>query len=540
MALASLFGLGFLTHLQEHHDLYHIVDFLETHVALGWFTLSALLALAVLVSAREVLWTPVQESVGVRIFGITYHTELRFDVENHHFMQEEVTKDLETIRQLGVDVVRTDVSWNRVPLGGDSALEFDSWYIDQVHAMGMKVMLIVKTQEQIDLYSKVLKRIDYIQITNEPNSTAFSVALGARNADEMIQKLISSFIQIHSYAPNSITVVNPIDVPAIRGYATISWTDLYRELAKNKVSPSITGFDSYPGGPYQWGYPSEVARSVWATRQSLGQSNGPTHPIWIIETGSPTYQRSLLSQANFVREVVSAAALSGSDGLIVYEAFDNPNVRSEVTDYNKETSATEGTFGLFHEDRTPKPAASEYTELIRNHRNGWPVKETSIAQFFYVAISTLFRLIMPAGGPMVLSELAGFPSITFAVLGLGFRLVLAGMVSVIPFRSPALDVVLAAVILLAILVFQSVTETRVSLFQLLLSYSLLIFLFLWCGTSQISFLVHGPPTGLFDYIYALVPSVLGVSVVALLGMPILWFLVPLIESLLIVMSQGLA
>jgi hypothetical protein len=512
-----------------------ISDYVNNHpLLIRSISLVLLLVIAVFFAASEMLWGNAKRTQ-IPVFGITYHTELRFDKQKTAFQREEILKDLVTIRELGVDLVRTDVSWQRVPIGETPALEFDSWFAAQVHLMGMKLMFVLKTPEQITLYSSLLQKADYLQVANEPNSVAFSVALGSTDPLIIINKLVSNFHLIEAYSPDSITVLNPVDLPKIPGVITTSWIDLYQALAKNEIAPSIVGIDCYPGGPYQWGYPLELARSVAITRQSLAIGDTSEQPVWIIETGSPTYQRTLVSQSDYIKAVVKAVALSGTNGLIIYEAFDNSEVVSEVTEFHAATSLVEANFGLFYENRTPKPAALEYERLIKNFRSGLYVTEISLSQIAYVIFSAVFRLMMPSGGPMVLAELMSSPKFLFIVLGLVVRVLLGIGLLRSDFKLPFIDIVIAAGILLFFSLFQILSNTQLILWQLQLFYLIVFFLFLWSGTSQIALLSATQMNTPIDYFYPFLPLLFGFALAALMGMPTnLWFLIPFVETFLLV------
>ena len=74
-----------------------------------------------------------------RIFGVTYHTEIRFNKEIRSFNRGEIARDLQTIKELGVNMIRTDVCFNRVVgINPHEALKFDRWFVEEAKNKGLK------------------------------------------------------------------------------------------------------------------------------------------------------------------------------------------------------------------------------------------------------------------------------------------------------------------------------------------------------------------------------------------------------------------
>lgn len=464
-------------------------------------------------------------------FGVTYHTEIRFDYQKSAFDRNEILLDLKSIRNLGVDIVRTDASWERVPINSVSAIAFDTWLIEQIHALGMKIILIIKTPEQIILYSTILDKVDYIQVSNEPNNLVFAQKAGSKNNTETTEKLSQYITLIKKYSPTSTIIINPVDLPKVRGIITSSWLDIYQDLNKKGVTFSVVGLDSYPGGPYQWGYPTNMSWPIQTIRQKNYSNNIGQIQVWIIETGAPTYKRSDTAQARYIKEAVLTALIEKVDGIIIYEAFDNKNASSEITTAIPNTTGIEGSFGLLHENRMPKPAYREYSQLIYDVRNKLPIT-IPFTIFLYETFTSVLRLIMPMGGPIALSELATTPCIFYSVIGLLFRYILGQL---LPGNKRNRVAVFTALIIVAgMVIFQIATNTYALLWHLWLGYLLFFFLHIWCGIIQINIMSKNSTLSITPKYYLLLPSTVGMFVALILDLSILgWFLYILAETIII-------
>ncbi len=402
-------------------------------------------------------------------------------------------------------------------------------------------MFIVKTPEQIKFYSSLIDRVDFLQVNNEPNNIAFSASIGSSKPSKIIADLDRKLLLVKNISLKTQTVVNPVDLPKFPVLVSMSWLDLYEDLNYIDNLPSIIGIDSYPGGPYQWGYPLEIAKSITSTRKKLNEITNNNRPLWIIETGSPTYNRSLESQANYVENVFKAAINSQANGVVFYEAFDSSDVDSEVTRYLPSSRNIEANFGFFYKNRLAKPVVEEFRSLFHDFQEGNNRNFFSLNYFFYIFFSTVFRLIIPSGAPMALSELAGFPNFYFAALGIIFRCILGLNISRLYREYRFFDLILAFSILVLFLLFQVIEEVYPLVWYLHFLYSMVFLLFLLGGTTQIALFASNSSFKNYQFIQFfkfLYPSLIGILATIIINSPVLsWFFISFVETVILVFCK---
>jgi hypothetical protein len=359
-----------------------------------------------------------------RTFGVTYHTDIRFDKTIKTFDRGAVMKDLDRMKSLGVTMIRTDVCFGRVDIGRKAALEFDSWFAEEAGKRGLEVLIIIKKEEHIKMYAHALKdKVTYWQIGNELTNRIFSDQIVGTDATlettvEWCRKTASLLKSIH---PKAKIAFNPNDLPGFHIWYA-SWDKFYKALDAAGVPFDIIGVDSYPGSAFQGGFPTEVSRSI-ETAKKLAEKDGKE--VWILETGAPSFGRSEELQACYVNDMVSSAVRAGTDGIFMYEAFNEPEVVSEVADAVegahsladavKGAHSLEASFGLFDVNGNPRPSFWAYHRAITQDRAGESIPLSPYAKW-YKAFSPIYRLMMPIGGPMTFNDLADIP-ITESILG---------------------------------------------------------------------------------------------------------------------------
>ena len=225
-----------------------------------------------------------------RVFGITYHPDMRFEPQTG-FDQEQILKDLRLIQRSGVNFIRTDTTLGRTAASSEKCLVFDRWFAEQAGKMGLELLFIVKNRAQLDACVPNLKDlVTYWQLGNEPNNRIFTDEWIGK--DITLQDVIGWYkdnaTRLKELHPRARIVLNPNDLPAVVTWYA-SWTNFYEAIEAAHVPYDIIGVDSYPGGAYQGGFPSEIKRTG-LTAKKLGKKYNK--PAWLVETGAPVFGRS--------------------------------------------------------------------------------------------------------------------------------------------------------------------------------------------------------------------------------------------------------
>jgi len=272
----------------------------------------------------------------------------------------------------------------------------------------MDVLMIVKSREQIEACVPRLRSlVRYWQLGNEPTNRTFTDEWMGKDIslDQVVQWYSINARRLKKLHPGARIVLNPNDLPRFDRWYT-SWVNFYEALERARVPYDIVGVDSYPGGAYQGGFPSDVGRTI-ATAKKLGDKFGK--PVWLVESGSPTFGRSEKLQANFVNDVVASAARAKADGIIIYQAFDE-QAESEVTRGVAGSTTIESSFGLMTGTGQAKAAYSTLRRIIGLDRRGEEIPYTSAANWYSV-LSKIYRQIMPLGGPLGFNDLVDYPGL---------------------------------------------------------------------------------------------------------------------------------
>ncbi|MGB3205757.1 MAG: hypothetical protein WBB28_12270 [Crinalium sp.] len=366
---------------------------------------------------------PSEQSVSLKkdkkIYGVTYHHEARLNISSTSFDPTKIREDLIKLSSLGANMLRSDVSFERVSIPLDLALEFDKWYVKEAKIHGLDVLMVIKTKEQIQTCVPFLKDdVTFWQLGNELNNQVFAESIVGKDTNlKMAAKWYEqNATLLKSIHPQAKIVLNPVDLPKIYPIIYTSWVDFYKELLKANIPFDIVGFDSYPGGSYQGGFPSDIARSVITAKKVAEKI---CKPVWVMETGASTFKRSVSLQADYVNDVVASALQARADGIFIYEAFDETKVKSEVTSFIKESQEIEENFGILDIDGDPKPSFTVYKKAIELDQEGKPIP-LSFSSKIYRLIAPFYRLIMPIGGPLGYNDFVDIPKTEF-FSGLIFR-----------------------------------------------------------------------------------------------------------------------
>ena len=337
------------------------------------------------------------------LFGLSY------DYDDRNFNKEEVAKDLDAFKDLGINIFRPKAL----------NLEFDKWLVKESKKRGLDLIIHLDKETQIKDYINTFKgQGAYWQLGNEPNNKTFAVLyVDPPTLDNVVAWYKKNCTLIKALDPQAKIVINASDFPTF-SYSVASWLDFYNALENEKVAYDIVGIDCYSGGPYQFGYPTDNLRVLTAAKRW-------NKPVFLMEFGTPTIgDRNERQQANFIRDGGSAALCSGVQAVIVFEAFDSPGKRKGglAFPWKKDLNIPgeiEDHFGIMKNDRSPKVAYYEYKSMIASAR-----ANTNLCLSFqgktYLLISAFYRLTMLGGGPLCYGDIVLMP-LLIILIGIFFK-----------------------------------------------------------------------------------------------------------------------
>jgi len=280
----------------------------------------------------------------------------------------------------GVRWIRVDYAWKRIePVQG---APFDFSYFDMVTAEATRNGIQIIAQigngynrkravspewtgklstgeylAALDRYARaVVERykttVHHWSLENELNLDYEHVLSGERAhawLPEAKARIISTLNDaVKQIDPGATTVLSVVDVP---GY------QLFIKKMALVADYDIVGVHMYPAvaKPVTGGFADDVCRVVWQSRNASGGK-----PVIFLETGFKSAGgegHTPEAQRIFLRNMAEYVLESGAMGFFWYEYLDNPNEPDDRQRYS----------GLLEEDRTPKPAWSEYGSVIQQY-----------------------------------------------------------------------------------------------------------------------------------------------------------------------------
>jgi exo-beta-1,3-glucanase (GH17 family) len=151
--------------------------------------------------------------------------------------------------------------------------------------------------------------------------------------------------------------------PDAKTILTVSTTLLptfgnYIQRVSQQVNYDMVGMFDYPA--YKLNTSQDSLDSGLCGRVATVKQTSGGKPAIIMESGFETsdLQNEAQTQADYVTAITKSALHAGVGGVFFYEYLDNP----------QEVLPREQHFGLLQADRTPKPAWTDYGNLIKQYQ----------------------------------------------------------------------------------------------------------------------------------------------------------------------------
>jgi len=293
-------------------------------------------------------------------------------------------EDLQKMAANGIKWISVDFAWKRIePVRG---AQYDFSYFDMLTQEAAKngIQIVGKLANgyntpmravspewtaflsaddylaEMDKYARAVvsrygNTVHYWALENELNIDFFHVMLGWRAhtwSPQVKDKIVWTLNQaVHDSAPDAKTIL------------TVSTTLLptfgnYIQRVSQQVNYDMVGMFDYP--IYELNTNQDSLDNGLCGRVATVEQTSGGKPALIMESGYQTSnsRRTPQAQAGYVTAVTKSALHAGVGGVFFYEYLDNP----------QEFLPREQHFGLLQADRTPKPAWTDYGNLIKAYQ----------------------------------------------------------------------------------------------------------------------------------------------------------------------------
>lgn len=299
---------------------------------------------------------------------------------------EDLERTFAGLEDLGVGILRTDLSWDAIQPDGPDAYRWEKFdqVVDLAHARGIQMMPILhrspnwarpagtQRNELPDLdafreFSRVAaeryapRGIYYWMVWNEPNHQMF---FSPPNPAAYAALLNAGYEGVKAGNPHAFVVsagLSPAPATDLEGGRYVSAIEFARAMYQHEPKLDAFGFH-----PYGWPLPptSTEGWQGWRMMEHLSDNlrrimtehGDGAKRIWLTEYGAPTSVVSESDQADFLASAYALAAEKDWIGPLFYYSF-----RDIGTNLNE----PEHFYGLLRNDWSPKPGYARYKNLPR-------------------------------------------------------------------------------------------------------------------------------------------------------------------------------